>query len=91
MGRTEQFRPGPDLMAYIGRPLLVNQGDVPLMEHRYAGLAPIALDSILASKARYLASCAGISLSEYLNSLLRPVIEREWKEAARRLEEGGGE
>lgn len=31
IGRTEQFCPGPDLMAFIGRPLFVNQGDVELM------------------------------------------------------------
>lgn len=29
--RTEQFRPGPELMAFINRPLFVNQGDVELM------------------------------------------------------------
>lgn len=31
-GRTEQFRPAPELMSFIDRPLFVNQGDVELME-----------------------------------------------------------
>lgn len=31
-GKTEQFRPAPELMSFINRPLLVNQGDVALME-----------------------------------------------------------
>jgi hypothetical protein len=39
-GRTEQFQPGPDLMAFIDRPLFVNQGDVELMEVK--GLVSIA-------------------------------------------------
>jgi hypothetical protein len=30
-GRTEQFRPDPELMEFIGRPLLVNQGNIELM------------------------------------------------------------
>jgi hypothetical protein len=30
--QPEQFRPGPDLMNFIGKPLFVNQGDVELME-----------------------------------------------------------
>jgi hypothetical protein len=30
--QPEQFRPAADLMAFIGKPLFVNQGDVELME-----------------------------------------------------------
>ncbi len=31
LGRTEQFKPGPDLMNFIDMPLFVNQGSVELM------------------------------------------------------------
>ena len=37
LGRTEQFRPAAELMAFINRPLFVNQGDVELIPSAGAG------------------------------------------------------
>lgn len=46
---------------------------------------PVRIDSGLVSKARYLASQADKPLSDYLSELLRPAIEKAFKQAGKAL------
>ena len=44
---------------------------------------PVRIDSDIASKAKFLASLKKVPTSEYLSGLLRPLIDREFRKAAR--------
>lgn len=89
LGRTEQFRPGPELMAFIGRPLFVNQGDVELMDASRAGTL-IRVSVEFSEAIKEAASFDKFSISEYATKYLLPIIEKRYKEEivkkARRLE-----
>jgi hypothetical protein len=95
-GRTEQFRPGPDLMAFIGRPLLVhpNPDTVEVMLSRSAaedaefGLTAVKIDRGVASMAKWVASSRGITLAEYLTELLRGPVGRDMAKGSKRLTSG---
>jgi hypothetical protein len=45
----------------------------------------IRIDADLVAKARYLATRETMELSAYVSTLLRPLIEREFKKAGREL------
>jgi hypothetical protein len=45
----------------------------------------VRIDSDLAVKAKYLATGEGLSLTEYLSRVLRPVVEKEFRKAGRNL------
>ena len=88
-GRTEQFRPAPDLLTFIGRPLLVgaNPDVVEAMKGRRLGYRYIRMDDELCEKARKLAALRGVSMAEMFSDALRPWIDREWKKEVRQLKE----
>jgi hypothetical protein len=45
----------------------------------------VRIDSDLATKAKYLATRRDVPMSEFLSSLLRPAIEKEFRKAGREL------
>ena len=47
--------------------------------------AVIRIDADLVTKAKYLAAQQGIPASEYLSSLIRPILDREFRKAGRDL------
>jgi hypothetical protein len=53
--------------------------------------AVVRIASDLVGKAKYLAAQRNMPVSDYLSDLLRPVIEREFKKAAKDLLNGGSE
>jgi Meiotically Up-regulated Gene 113 (MUG113) protein len=86
----EQFRPGPDLMQFIGKPLLVsaNPEAVPIALPRSGDGAPARIAPDLASKARLIVGDRGVDLSEYLSEILRPRITKDYAAMIRKLEGG---
>ena len=46
---------------------------------------PVKIDRDLATKIKYLASVAGLTIPDYLSPLIRPIIDREMKRAFRGL------
>ena len=46
---------------------------------------PVRLDSALVSKARYLCAQNGESMADYLSAIIRPVVERDFRKAAKPL------
>lgn len=46
---------------------------------------PVRIDADLVTKARYLAAQRGAAVSELLSDLLRPMIDREFRKAAKEL------
>jgi hypothetical protein len=45
----------------------------------------VRIDSDLVTKAKYLAAQEGMALSEFLSGVLRPVLDREFQKAGRKL------
>lgn len=89
-GRTEQFRPGPELMEFIGKPLLVGANpDVAEAATADAGLSRAQLEVDLITKAKMIAADQGKPLAGYLSDSLRSVIERDWAKVIRKMTEGG--
>jgi hypothetical protein len=95
LGRTEQFRPGADLMAFIGRPLLVNPDPdaVEIHPNRPLKTRAAKLDAGLLRRAKTIADDKGLDLSEYLTGILRPAVNRDWAKFAKKIieEQEGGE
>lgn len=89
LGKKEQFRPGVDLMQFIGRPLLVgaNPDAVELMESREDARRYVRLDDELCEIGRKLAAIRGTTMTELFTGILKPVVEREYgKELDREAE-----
>lgn len=74
-GRTEQFRPGADLMDFIGRPLFANATPVQQMACVTGKIVRLADDVI--TDARTVAAIQGVSLSDYLSDRLRPIVKQD--------------
>jgi hypothetical protein len=99
LGRTEQFRPGADLLEFIGRPLLVgvNPDAVeasPRMTPPYLPPGTVRIERGLLRKAKLIADDRGVDLSDYLTTILKPAVARDWAKFAKKMieeEEGGGE
>lgn len=75
LGRTEQFRPGADLMAFIGRPLLVgpNPDAVEAIEpRRINNTRPIRLDlpPNVHRMLRLIAADEGVSMAAFARNFL---------------------
>lgn len=80
LGRTEQFRPTAEILAFIGRPLFAAAGEVREMPGRYA-LLPV-----YEGTARFLKQVAGeygLSVPEFCDRFLLPCVERAHKEYIR--------
>jgi hypothetical protein len=92
-GRTEQFRPAPDLMAFVGRPLLVdaNPDAVEAMPTTRKPPGSIWLPADVMSSARIVPAYTGEPISDMLGGMLRPLLaKREKEEAAKRAKQMGG-
>jgi hypothetical protein len=92
-GRTEQFRPGAELMEFIGKPLLVDANpDAVEATPPLPGIPKaVRLDPDLYAKARIIALRRGIQIGEYLGGLLGSPIDRDYQRVLRELadEEAG--
>lgn len=77
-GRTEQFRPGPDLMAFIGKPLLVgaNPDAVEEQPSRHLGVTVIKLPTDVVDHARVVAALRGVPMTDMLGDFLRPFLSK---------------
>lgn len=90
LGRTEQFRPAPDLMEFIGRPLLVHPNPNAVEALPCAQGVPVRLefDEDILAIARMVAAARGISLSRYIEDSMRSVVrkdmEREFRKRLRK-------
>lgn len=93
-GRTEQFRPGPDLMAFINRPLLVdaNPDVVEAMKSvrprppADPSLITVRFDRALVSRLKMIATDKNVSLAEYISEIIRPTVERDWGKLIKKTE-----
>lgn len=90
-GRTEQFRPSLELLEAIGNPEItsINSDTVEVIPSHYEG-AVVRIDSDIVSRAKYIASINGISMSKFLSDYLRPMVERKFDEAGKALFEKEG-
>jgi hypothetical protein len=86
-GRTEQFRPAPELMAFIGRPLLVgaNPDAVEAMPGPGTGLrhARIELPDIDFQRLKRASTRVHISLSAYIRQAVMERIEADERKAVK--------
>jgi len=91
-GRKEQFRPAEDLMAFIGKPLLVspNPDAVEEAAHGDRDDVSIKFDRTLARKARQVSLDKGTPMAEYLSEMARSTIERDYATLLRKIERGNG-
>jgi hypothetical protein len=87
LGKTEQFRPGPDLMAFIGREASIDPDTVKAAEPK---MTVVKADVDLVRKAKTIAEDKGVDLSEYLSELIRGPITRDWDRIMRRVMEAEG-
>jgi Meiotically up-regulated gene 113 len=75
VGRTEQFKPGDDLLEFIARPVLVGMNPSTVeAPRRFGTLVRIADD--VASDAKSVAALRGTSMAEYLSETLRPILKQ---------------
>lgn len=79
MGRTEQFQPAPELLAFIDRPASVesNHNTIEAMEPAKKSM-PIPLDPEIHRLLRAVAGMNGVSMSAYIHHL---VVQRVLEEA----------
>lgn len=73
-GKTEQFRPDPDLLAFIGRPLFVSACAVVEVMKDY-GDQVVKIDAEVARLAKIVAAFEDKSLARYISDLLKPIVE----------------
>jgi hypothetical protein len=88
--RIEQFRPAADLMAFIGRPLLVgvNPDAVEILKKR---TTLVRMDDELVEKAKKVAALRGISLGEFFFGYLKPIVDREFSKEVKKLSKEEGQ
>ncbi len=86
-GRTEQFRPGPDLLSFIGKPMLVSAcpDTVEAFDRRFI---PVKIDRAIVGKAKLAATHQGISVAELLSDMLKAPVDRAYVAMLRELEKG---
>lgn len=91
-GRTEQFRPGRDLVEFIGLPLFVsaNPEAVEAQPVNPNLGQPARLDPSLVSMARMIAAGKGITIGAYLEPMIAPTVRKDYAAMLRELEKEGG-
>jgi hypothetical protein len=82
IGRTEQFRPAADLMAFIGRPLFVNQSDVELMTPATGRPVPMRFEEDAYELARQAAALFKESIVAYASRVIRERANADLDRAA---------
>lgn len=83
--RTELFRPEPELMEFISRPILVG-ADGDLVEAKGRDDQAVKLDRKLAGMAKLIATRQGVTTAELLSEMLRAPIERAYAKLVLDLE-----
>ncbi len=79
--RTEQFRPGADLLDYIGRNRTI-EPEKPVtkpLPSRKPDHIKVKLGRRLAARAKYTAFTKGIGFESYVESILLPRVNEEWE------------
>lgn len=79
-GKTEQFRPAPDLMEFIGRPLLVSPNPEATEVMKSSAGVLVRVSDGLADALRKCASLEGCSVAEFADRWLMPEVHRVYKE-----------
>ena len=81
-GRTEQFRPEPDLMTFINRPLFAAAGDVVGVEVMKPEVKPVRLDMTERGHRllRLVAAYEDKSMAVYARETLESILEQRAKE-----------
>ena len=87
IGRTEQFRPGHDLMEFLGQPVLVDQNHdtVEAMPTKREGRFPasryasVKLDKAVVVQAKILAAREGTSIGDLLSDMLQTPITKAYR------------
>lgn len=79
IGHTEQFRPGPDLMKFIGKHRVthINPDTVGAFSPCSLNLHSVPIDYGVWRSAKWIAKSRGITLTEYVTGLLRPLVNRD--------------
>lgn len=92
--KPEQFRPSPELMAFIGVPMLaVENAEVVEMIPKYRDTdrddIAVKMDRTLVSRARHIAHYRGVPLAEILSELLRAPLDKAYGQMLREIEKRG--
>jgi hypothetical protein len=78
-GKTEQFRPAPDLMEFIGKPLLVSQN--PNAIERTVSVrdtsASIRINAYVLMRVKIAAAYKGVSITEFVNRAILGAADRD--------------
>jgi hypothetical protein len=74
MGRTEQFRPVAEIMAFIGCSIIVDI-DPYAVEVMEAADTSVKLDVDVVRIAKIVAAYRDVSLAEYLSNTLKPIVQ----------------
>jgi hypothetical protein len=48
----------------------------------------VKLDRAVVHKAKFIADIRGQSLAEYLTEIVKPIVDRDWPKALKRMNEG---
>jgi hypothetical protein len=85
-GRTEQFRPAPDLLAFIGRPLLVdpNHETVEVIHVQSKGRF-VRMDDNLVALGKKVAILKEINISRYFSDILLPIVTQDFANEIKKL------
>jgi len=90
LGMTEQFRPGADLMEFVGKPLHVRPDPDAVEVLKPRSPEPdditVKLDWAVATQARYVAENRKITLAEYPLSIVRPIVAAHFQAEVRGME-----
>lgn len=83
---TEQFRPGPDLLAFIGRPLMVSPiPDLVEEMHNQDGMRLIRTSDEFAEAIRDASSLEKMSIAEFAQTYLTRTVRDHYKKTLKRL------
>ncbi len=91
-GRTEQFRPASDLMAFIGRPLLVDpnpetvESMVPAGPPSERNDSTVRMSRELVSRVKAVAEYRGVPVGQVMDEVARAGIDKAYAAMLRELE-----
>jgi hypothetical protein len=86
--RTELFRPEPELMEFISRPILVG-ANVEMVEAKGRDDMAVKIARAIVGKARAIALDRGISIAEYLSEKLDGPVSKDFAAMLRANESRG--
>jgi hypothetical protein len=81
IGRTEQFRPGSDLLDFIG----AMPSSLTSLDFRDVRFLSVKIDAQVARKAKLVATYRGVTLAEYISSVVGDVVSQHLKEETAKM------